>query len=93
MASKARTIGAVGFDPDAFFDIWNKEQLVLENNFKSSFIKTFDLPQNDTYVYHAIASVTLDQVQQAVDHGGEALLHAWYRDLDGKSVWSTETQS
>ena len=41
--------------------------------------------RQDTYVYHAIMSVTLAQVQHAVSlgrggDGGNGTLHAWYRD-------------
>ncbi len=34
----------------------------------------------DTYVYHAMVSVTLAQTQHAVSLGGADGLHAWYRD-------------
>ena len=40
--------------------------------------------KQDTYVYHAIMSVTLAQAQHAVSlgrgNGGHGTLHAWYRD-------------
>ena len=40
--------------------------------------------KQDTYVYHAIMSVTLAQAQHAVSlgrgNGGRGTLHAWYRD-------------
>ena len=56
------------------------------DDFKSSIISIFELPDNDSYVYHATASVTLSQVQAAIDYGGKAGLHAWYLDDEGKSV-------
>ena len=41
----------------------------------------FAIPPNDTYVYHAIVSVTLSQVQVAIDAGSANGLHDWYHDL------------
>ena len=49
-------------------------------------IATFNLPEDDNYVYHAIASVTLAQVQVAIDHGAVSGLHAWYFDREGRPV-------
>lgn len=39
-------------------------------------------------VYHAIASVMLTQIQDAIDHGTDedGTFHAWYRDSEGKQV-------
>ena len=86
MASKPRTTGAAYFDPDTFFNSWANEKLPKNNQFRASIISTFDLLNNDSYVYHAIASVTLAQVQEAINHGGEAGFHAWYLDDHGKPV-------
>ena len=74
--------------PDNLFDTWSKDRKSLPENddFKSSIISTFKLPYNDSYVYRATASVTLSQVQQAINHGGKAGLHAWYLDDEGKPV-------
>lgn len=82
------TTGASSFDPDALFGAWRDGQkfLPVEDNFRSSILTAFDLPQNDNYIYHAIASVTLAQVQKAVEHGGKNGLHAWYLDGDGQPV-------
>lgn len=87
--SSPRTTGASSFDPDALFKVWGDGQKFLpENNgIRSSILKTFNLAEIDSYVYHAIASVTLAQVQEAVDHGGEHGLHAWYLDGNGKPVY------
>ena len=84
----ARTEGASHFEPDALFEAWGKDRKSLPDNddLKSSIISTFNLPHNDGYVYHATASVTLSQVQEAIDHGSEAGLHAWYLDDEGKPV-------
>ena len=88
---KARTIGAAQFDPDEFFKAWATRPPTLSESedLRSLIITAFDLPHNDSYVYHAIASVTLAQVQQAIRHGGEAGLHAWYLDEEGKPVISS----
>lgn len=85
---RARTEGASHFEPDVIFDSWSKgrNHLPEDDDLRSSIISTFNLPHNDSYVYHAIASVTLSQVQQAVNHGGKAGLHAWYLDGEGKPV-------
>ncbi len=82
------TIGASSFDPDALFEAWGEGQksLPVKDDFQFSISTTFNLPQNDNYVYHAIASVTLAQVQKAVEHGGKNGLHAWYIDGDGHPV-------
>ena len=76
------------FDPDALFEKWSRDEKTLpeSSDFRSSIISTFSLPQNDSYVYHAMASVTLSQVQTAIDHGGDSGLHAWYLDDTGESV-------
>ena len=86
MASKPRTTGVAQFDPDTFFASWADGKLPRNNQFRASIISTFELPDNDSYVYHAIASVTLAQVQEAINHGGESGLHAWYLDDSGKPV-------
>ena len=85
---KARTKGSSHFEPDVLFEAWAPPQKALpeDNDFKSSIISTFNLPQNDSYVYHATASVTLSQVQGAVDHGGKSGLHAWYLNEEGVPV-------
>ncbi|MCJ1457744.1 hypothetical protein MMC28_008113 [Mycoblastus sanguinarius] len=79
------TEGSYLFNPDALFESWGSGQRTLpeDNDLRSSVISTFKLPHNDSYVYHATASVTLAQVQAAINHGGESGLHAWYLDSDG----------
>ncbi len=85
---RARTKGSSYFEPDALFETWIKDQKSLPENddLKSSIISTFNLPQNDSYVYYATASVTLSQVQEAINHGSKAGLHAWYLDDEGRPV-------
>ena len=57
-----------------------------EDNFRDAVITGFGLEQDDSFVYHAIASVTLEQVQSAVDAGTAHGLCDWYLDGDGKVV-------
>lgn len=47
----------------------------------------------DTYVYHAIISITLAQAQHAVSLGGADNLHAWYRDAPSPSSASSSTSA
>ena len=87
IARKARTQGSARFDPDAFFERWASTRSLPEgNNLWSSIIAAFDLPSNDHYVYYAIASVTLADVQQAIAAGDQHGLHAWYMDDSDKLV-------
>ena len=86
-ARKARTVGAASFDPDDFFDAWIGPDSGPQNDdLKGAIIRAFKLKTNDDYAYHAIASVTLSQVQQAIRAGRQHSLHAWYLFEDGKPV-------
>lgn len=67
-------------------DIQKAKEYLLKNNFRKAIITAFNLDEKDDYVYHAIASVTLEQVQQVTDAGGANGLHMWYVDAEGKSV-------
>ena len=82
----ARTTGSADFDPEKYFQNWSRELLPQHNDLQTSLKKSFSLPRNDNYVYHAIASVTLSQVQDAISIGGEHGLHAWYLDGTGQPV-------
>lgn len=84
--SSPHTVGSPAFDPDAFFDAWDQSSVPQDNDFRTAIIKAFNLKSNDDYVYHAIASVTLAQVQHAINHGAQAGLNAWYRDAEGRQV-------
>lgn len=84
----AHTTGSSRFDPELFFERWEEESASLlpqKNDLRQSIITAFNLAQTDSYVYHAIASVTLSQVQEAVEHGGDHGLHNWYPDESGRS--------
>jgi hypothetical protein len=75
------TIGTSSFDPNEFIRSWDSINSVpLNNDFRDAIIRAFRLPSDDNYVYHAVASVTLPQVQSAIDAGRANGLCAWYRD-------------
>ncbi|KAL0264926.1 hypothetical protein SLS55_000880 [Diplodia seriata] len=74
------------FDPDEFLSSWSAESLPQDDDLRGSLTKAFDLPPRDSYVYRAIAEVTLDQVQHAIGFGGQHGLHGWYIDDEGKPV-------
>lgn len=85
---RAQTTGSARFDPNAFFESWAKDSsssLPRDNDLRLSIITAFNLAKSDGYVYHAIAGVTLAQVQEAIEHGGENGMHAWYPDEDGEA--------
>ncbi|KAK8073751.1 hypothetical protein PG994_004650 [Apiospora phragmitis] len=56
-----------------------------KDEFASAIAVSFNLPPRDAYVYHAIVSVTLAQVQHVIGMGGANGLHTWYRDLSPPS--------
>jgi hypothetical protein len=87
-AAKAQLCaGSSSFDPEAVVrdhQLLDQAAAHLKNNDLQSAIRTyFSLPQDDKYVYHAITSVTVSQVQHVVNLGGANGLHDWYRDPNG----------
>lgn len=85
-APPAVTAGSSRFRPDEFLDTWDAKNVPQQHDLKSAIIQAFSLNATDDYVYHAIASVTLGQVQAAIDHGAANGMHAWYRDEAGDQV-------
>jgi hypothetical protein len=83
---KPHTTGSVAFDTDTFFEQWTSERVPQDNNLQAAIIRNFNLKSTDDYVYHAIASVTLPQVQNAINHGASNGMHAWYLFDDAKQV-------
>ncbi|KAJ9155627.1 Transcription factor nrm1 whi5 [Pleurostoma richardsiae] len=49
-----------------------------EDDLEGAIKAYFQLPARDTYVYHAMVSITLHQAQEVVALGGRNGLHAWY---------------
>jgi hypothetical protein len=82
----AYTEGSGEFDPAAFFKSWKESSTPQNNDLRTAINKAFNLRPEDDYVYHANASVTLTQVQVAIDHGDVNGLHAWYKDQEGQQV-------
>jgi hypothetical protein len=81
---KCRTLGSSDFDPDVFFHRW---VLRLDQKSFQDFInEVFGLESPDEYIYHATASVTLHQVQVALNAGDSNKLHEWCRDNNGRAV-------
>ncbi|CAJ2504084.1 Uu.00g114780.m01.CDS01 [Anthostomella pinea] len=75
--------GSPSWNPDAYaadtaLQARAEEQL-SKDDLQSAIATSFALRRNDSYVYHAIVSVTLPQVQHVVSLGGANGLHAWYR--------------
>jgi hypothetical protein len=90
MSSQPFITGSKSFDPQQLLQ--DEEKLKTANAFlrkddlHSAIIIYFSLPENDSYVYHAVASVTLAQAQQAILQGDQHGLHDWYKDGDGRPV-------
>lgn len=83
-------VGSPSFQPEAAANDDTKKRQVLEllatNDLYNASRVLFGLPQNDEYVYHATASVKLDEVQHVVNLGAINSLHAWYKSDDGSQV-------
>jgi len=95
MAARNNCVGSTpAFNPSAAIcdDKTHKRALrALENdNDLDTAIRTwFHIPKDDGYVYHAIASITLAQMQAMIRLGGKNGLHNWYegcRDEKGEKV-------
>ncbi|OTB03949.1 hypothetical protein M426DRAFT_321249 [Hypoxylon sp. CI-4A] len=56
------------------------EKLLESDNLQSAIAASFSLPppRRDSYVYHAIVSVTLPEVQHVISLGRQNGLHSWY---------------
>ncbi|KAI1140751.1 hypothetical protein F5Y05DRAFT_374739 [Hypoxylon sp. FL0543] len=56
------------------------EALLASDNLQGAVVLSFSLPppSRDPYVYHAIVSVTLPEVQHVVSLGRQNGLHSWY---------------
>lgn len=86
------TEGSSSFDPDEILSEDSKSpESVLQrclkvNGLWPAITYLFNLPEDDGYVYHATASVTLEQVQKAIIAGNAHGLHDWYLGPDGKSI-------
>lgn len=86
----ASTTGSSTFQPEQLFESQALSEStrghLLKNDFRSAITTAFQLPPNDDYIYHATASVTLAQVQTAIDAGSAHGLHDWYLDEQRQPV-------
>jgi hypothetical protein len=90
MASRPSCVGSLGFDPaeraencDALKEV---EGLLDEGDFQGAVTRYFNLPADDDYTYHALASVRLAEAQHALSLGGKNGLLDWYHDAAGSLV-------
>jgi len=85
---KPQTEGVLHFDPDQFFEDWekNSESLAQDNDLQKCIQKAFGLSINDKYIYRAVAEVTLAEAQEYLNHGDQGRLLEWYRNADGSKV-------
>jgi hypothetical protein len=83
-------VGSPSFQPGVAANDDTKKHkflgLLAKNDLSNASRVLFGLPQNDEYVYHATASVKLDEVQHVVNLGDVNGLHAWYKSDDGSQV-------
>ncbi|KAH8908075.1 hypothetical protein BR93DRAFT_967925 [Coniochaeta sp. PMI_546] len=87
---KKGCVGSPGFDPDERVpDAAAREEALThlqKDEFRDAISSWFRLPKTDNYVYHAITSVLLAQVQDIVDRGRDNGLHDWYQDEAGAAL-------
>jgi hypothetical protein len=84
---KCQTVGSRTFNPDEFFNAWPKTVVGIKDaSFEDFILDAFGINIPDDYVYYASASVSLQQVQKAIDAGDARGLHAWYQDENGIKV-------
>ena len=76
----ASTQGSPSFDPDAFFESWANETLTppYDNDFRKFIIKAFGLRPDDSFVYRAVAEVTLLQAQTYLGRRSLAWKESFY---------------
>lgn len=90
---KPITTHSTSFTPETFLEHWAAHPALTHPpsiSFRGAVNKAFDLEENDGYIYHAILSVTLAQVQHTIDRvdADSTLLFPWYRKEDGQDVSS-----
>lgn len=83
-------VGSPAFQPNKLIEDIDRQKQALDYLLKNDLYNAsrvlFQLPDPDTYTYHAMTSVKLAQVQHVVNLGGVNGLHAWYRNEDGSPV-------
>jgi hypothetical protein len=92
MASRkvVHCVGSPSFEPQKLLDDAGRQsqayELLAKDDLLSASRILLSLPDPDEYVYHAMTSVKLAEVQRVVALGGVNGLHAWYRAEDGSPV-------
>ena len=89
MANQKYPLQRVPFDVDTLFDSAALERAKAQldrNDLQSAIVTYFNLTSNDDHVYHAIASVSLSQIQTAVAAGRLHGLHDWYLNDAGQGA-------
>ena len=88
--AKKGCVGSPSFDPDERVKDKAAQESALQDlgkdAFKDAITSWFKLPATDKYVYHAMTSVQLAEVQDVVQKGRANGLHDWYRNEDKKPV-------
>jgi hypothetical protein len=83
-------VGSPGFQPQQLVEDPGRQseaqQYLAKDDLLSASRVLFSLPDPDEYVYHAMTSVKLAEVQRVISLGGVNGLHAWYRAEDGSPV-------
>ncbi|KAJ6779369.1 hypothetical protein PWT90_07932 [Aphanocladium album] len=89
-SKKPLCVGSTGFEPSTVATDGALQQQVEELLKRDDLLGAsrilFKLPINDDYIYHATASVSLEEVQHIVQLGGVNGLHNWYKTSDGAPV-------
>lgn len=87
-------VGNPDFEPEKAVGDHDRHQAALKlleerNDFEGAVRLWFGMPEagKDDYVYHALASVTLGQVQRGVEMGAEKGLHGWYEGAKDGEVY------
>lgn len=84
-------VGNPSFDPDEAISDAERQKRAVDllagsDDLYGASRVLFGLPDPDTYTYHAMTSVKLDEVQRIIGLGGVNGLHAWYRAEDRSPV-------
>ncbi|KAI1343425.1 hypothetical protein F5Y15DRAFT_370023 [Xylariaceae sp. FL0016] len=89
--------GASSWTPDAYMSDTTLQQRaessLTKDDLASAIATSFNVRKTDGYVYHAMVSVTLPQVQHVISLGDANGLHGWYRDLTPGAAENTDSNA
>lgn len=57
-------------------------ELLAKDDLQGASVVLLGIPEKDTYTYHAMTSISLQQAHAVVQLGGINELHTWYRDAN-----------